>query len=258
MGYLNNQLGYPGDLLQSRAIIKKGVFALIPPDGLVKNVIPGFTNCDATILSSPKLGASFVDYVVTMHGSSEIKGFGGDGVECFAYIISGRAQASVGGQAHSLEEGSYIYTPPTQKLTLASDGGCRVFLYKRRYRPLEGHTPYLVVGSKNGLQPVEYEGMSEVLLYNFLPQELAFDMNFHILSFRPGASHGYIETHVQEHGAYVLTGQGMYNLDNTWMPVKKGDYIFMAAYTHQAAYGIGTEESFSYIYSKDCHRDEDI
>ena len=26
-------------------------------------------------------------------------------------------------------------------------------------------------------------------------------MNMHILSFAPGASHGYIETHVQEHGA---------------------------------------------------------
>ncbi len=38
------------------------------------------------------------------------------------------------------------------------------------------------------------------------------------------------ETHVQEHGAYILSGRGMYNLDNEWMPVDKGDYIFMGAY----------------------------
>ncbi len=28
-------------------------------------------------------------------------------------------------------------------------------------------------------------------------------MNIHILTFQPGASHGYIETHYQEHGAFI-------------------------------------------------------
>lgn len=45
-----------------------------------------------------------------------------------------------------------------------------------------------------------------MILLDFLPKELGFDMNMHILSFEPGASHGYIETHVQEHGAYILSG----------------------------------------------------
>ncbi|MGT8000446.1 cupin domain-containing protein, partial [Escherichia coli] len=90
------------------------------------------------------------------------------------------------------------------------------------------------------------------------PKELGFDMNMHILSFAPGASHGYIETHVQEHGAYILSGQGVYNLDNNWIPVKKGDYIFMGAYSLQAGYGVGRGEAFSYIYSKDCNRDVEI
>lgn len=51
--------------------------------------------------------------------------------------------------------------------------------------------------------------MDDVILLDFLPKELGFDMNMHILSFAPGASHGYIETHVQEHGAYILSGQGV-------------------------------------------------
>ena len=66
MGYLNNVTGYRDDLLANRAIVKHGNFALLTPDGLVKNIIPGFENCDATILSTPKLGASFVDYLVTL------------------------------------------------------------------------------------------------------------------------------------------------------------------------------------------------
>lgn len=62
MGYLNNVTGYRDDLLANRAIVKHGNYALLTPDGLVKNIIPGFENCDVTILSTPKLGASFVDY----------------------------------------------------------------------------------------------------------------------------------------------------------------------------------------------------
>lgn len=54
MGYLNNVTGYRDDLLANRAIVKHGNFALLTPDGLVKNIIPGFENCDATILSTPK------------------------------------------------------------------------------------------------------------------------------------------------------------------------------------------------------------
>lgn len=42
MGYLNNVTGYRDDLLANRAIVKHGNFALLTPDGLVKNIIPGF------------------------------------------------------------------------------------------------------------------------------------------------------------------------------------------------------------------------
>ena len=79
MGYFTNQIGYPADILSSRSIIKRDNYALIPPEGLVRNIIPGFDNCDITILSTPKLGASFVDYLVTLHHDGGNKqGFGGD------------------------------------------------------------------------------------------------------------------------------------------------------------------------------------
>ncbi|MDO1856537.1 (S)-ureidoglycine aminohydrolase, partial [Escherichia coli] len=55
----------------------------------------------------------------------------------------------------------------------------------------------------------------------------------------PVARHGYIEAHVREHGAYILSGKGVYNLDNNCNPVKKGDYIFMGDYSLQAGYGEG-------------------
>lgn len=42
MGYLNNVTGYREDLLANRAIVKHGNFALLTPDGLIKNIIPDF------------------------------------------------------------------------------------------------------------------------------------------------------------------------------------------------------------------------
>ena len=261
MGYLNNVTGYRDDLLANRAIVKHGNFALLTPDGLVKNIIPGFVNCDATILSTPKLGASFVDYLVTLHqNGGNQQGFGGEGIETFLYVISGNITAKAEGKTFALSEGGYLYCPPGSLMTFvnAQAEDSQIFLYKRRYIPVEGHAPWLVSGNASELERIHYEGMDDVILLDFLPKDLGFDMNMHILSFAPGASHGYIETHVQEHGAYILSGQGVYNLDNNWIPVKKGDYIFMGAYSLQAGYGVGRGEAFSYIYSKDCNRDVEI
>ena len=67
MSYLNNQLGYRDALLDTRSIIKKGDYIVLDPDGLVKNVVPGYENCDVTILGSPAMGATFADYLVHVH-----------------------------------------------------------------------------------------------------------------------------------------------------------------------------------------------
>ncbi|WP_312519218.1 (S)-ureidoglycine aminohydrolase [Anaerospora sp.] len=258
MSYLNNVVGYRKDLLTNRSVVKKDNYVLLDPDGLVKNVIPGFDNCDVTILGSPKLGASFVDYLVTIHdgGKNEL-GFGDEGVETLFYLLEGSLAVKAGEQSHSLSKGGFVYCPPGTKLYFQNKSGkaAKAFLYKRVYKRLAGYEPYVVTGNTEDMEWVQYEGMKDVLVKDFLPKDLAFDCNFHILSFKPGASHGYVETHVQEHGAYCLSGQGMYNLDNDWIPVQKGDYIFMSAYCLQACYAVGRDEEFAYVYSKDCNRD---
>lgn len=260
MSYLNGVTGYREDILANRSIIKRGNFALIEPDGIVKNVIPNFENCEVTILSSPKLGASFVDYLLNIEkGGHNHSGFGGDGIETFLYVFEGNLKVWNEEKEAHLTDGGFIFCPEDKKLYFENTGDkkVRAFLYKRRYDRIEGHSAYTVIDNINDVQWVEYEGMKDVLVKDFLPSatDIGFDMNFHILAFKPGACHGYIETHIQEHGAYIYSGQGMYNLDNNWVPVKKGDYLFMGAYSLQAAYGVGRDEDFAYIYSKDCNRD---
>lgn len=67
MGYLNNVIGYCDDLLVNCAIVKYGNFVLLILDGLVKNIILGFENCDAIIFFTLKLGVFFVDYLVILY-----------------------------------------------------------------------------------------------------------------------------------------------------------------------------------------------
>lgn len=263
MSYLNQVTGYRADLLSNRTVVKRGNFALIEPDGLVKNAIPGFENCAVTILSSPKLGASFVDYLVTAQpGGGNRQGFGAEGIETFFYVFEGTVKVWNGDETAQLTSGGYLFCPQGKLLHFENTGAeaARCLLYKRRYSPVEGHAAHTVVGNIGDVAWTEYEGMIDVLVKDFLPAatDLGFDMNFHILLFKPGASHGYIETHVQEHGAFIYSGQGVYNLDNEWIPVKKGDYLFMGAYSLQAAYGVGRGEDFAYVYSKDCNRDVEI
>lgn len=254
-------MGYRTDLLSSRAIIKHGSFALIPPEGLVNNVIPHFEKCIISVVASPKLGASFVEYIVEMEtGGKNTRGFGGNGIETFVYLIEGNLNVIVDGTKYELTEGGYVYAPPSLSMILENNSStsAKFVLYKQRYIPVEGiGEPWVVSNNINNLESIFYSDMIDVTLIDLLPTDISFDMNFHILTFQPGGSHPFIETHVQEHGAYLLSGEGVYNLDNDWIPVKKGDFIWMGPFVHQATYAVG-KEPLSYVYSKDCNRDPEI
>ena len=259
MSYLNDQVGYREELLATRSVIKKENNVLLEPDGLVKNSIPGYENCDVTILGSPALGATFADYLVTVKEGGKNSGIGGEGLETCIYVLAGEVVVKNADKEESLTEGGYIFSPESVKVSFENKSGkeARLYVYKRRYEKIEGYSAFTVVGNANDIPWTEYEGMDNCHIKDFLPAagNFGFDMNMHILKFKLGASHGYVETHIQEHGMYFLSGKGMYRADNDWVPVKAGDYMFLDAYCPQACYAVGREEDFAYIYSKDCNRD---
>lgn len=259
MSYLNDQVGYREELLATRSIVKKDNYVILEPDGLVKNAIPGYENCDVTILGSPAMGATFADYLVTVKEGGKNDGIGGEGLETFLYVLAGEVTVKNADQEATLTEGGYIFSPESNQVAFENKSGkeAKLYVYKRRYDKLEGYSARTVVNNVNDMEWIEYEGMDNCHIKDLLPAagDFGFDMNMHILKFKMGASHGYIETHIQEHGMYFLTGKGMYRVDNEWIPVQKGDYMFLDAYTPQACYGVGRGEDLTYLYSKDCNRD---
>jgi len=249
-------MGYPKDILASRAVVKHGSYAVIPPEGRVNNVVPGIEGCRVSIVASPKMGASFVQYVIEAEkNNGTVKPFGAEpGIETFIYIIEGEASISAGRETWQAGAGAYVFSPSGYGLEFRCTAKTRALLYKQRYLPLEGQSARVVYGNVNSISYREYDNMENVFIKDLLPVELGFDMNMHILSFAPGGCHPFVETHVQEHGAYILEGEGCYLLDNEWRMIKQEDFVWFGPFVTQAAYGVG-RGSFSYIYSKDCHRD---
>lgn len=250
-------MSYPNDILSTRAIVKPGLYAILPRGGLVNNVLPGVEKAKVSIVASPKLGASFVQYVIEAEAGAVAREAlcQEKGVEGFFYCIEGAAECEAGGRTYSLTAGGYVYVPAGQGgIKFACKQPARLLLYKQKYIPLPDKEPYLVQGNVNEIPFMEYEGMKNVFIKDLLPKDIAFDMNMHILSFEPGGCHSFVETHVQEHGAYILSGEGMYIMENEWLPIRKDDFMWFGPYVPQGSYGVG-REPFAYIYSKDCNRD---
>lgn len=256
MGYRNDLL----DVKAYRAEVHPGLWAVIPPTGVVNNVIPYIEGCKVSIVASPKMGAGFVQYVVEAGEGAKTTDYFGKASheESFIYIVEGEVKVIIGETEYAMSAGGYGFAPAGLGIQFANQGdAAKILLYKQRYIPLEGHEPYAVTGNVNEMEFIPYDGMDNVFIKDLLPAELGFDMNMHILSFDPGASHSIVETHVQEHGMYILQGEGMYLLDDTWMGIRKDDFVWFGAYCPQCSYGVG-KEPFAYIYSKDCNRDVEI
>ena len=254
-------MSYPKDLLATRAVVKPGLWAVIPKEGLVNNVIPNITGCKVSIIASPKMGAGFVQYVVeAVRDAGTTSPFAAEeGIESFAYVVEGEVELAAGDQKEIFSAGGYAYAPAGTGISFHTiSDTAKILLYKQKYIPYGEKKPYVILADSNKIEYRIYDDMENVFIKDFLPtDDLAFDMNMHILSFEPGGCHPFVETHVQEHGMYILTGEGMYLLDDTWMGIKKDDFVWFGAYCPQCAYGVG-REPFAYIYSKDCNRDVTI
>ncbi|MEC7191364.1 MAG: cupin domain-containing protein, partial [Pseudomonadota bacterium] len=85
------------------------------------------------------------------------------------------------------------------------------------------------------------------------PDDIRHDMHVNIVTFQPGGVIPFAETHVMEHGLYVLQGKAVYHLNQSWIEVEAGDYMWLRAFCPQACYA-GGPEPFRYLLYKDVNR----
>ena len=68
---------------------------------------------------------------------------------------------------------------------------------------------------------------------------MRLDMHVTIVNLEPGAEIPFMETHVMEHGLYVLEGKGVYKLNRDWVEVEAGDFMWLRAFCPQGCYAGG-------------------
>ena len=73
-----------------------------------------------------------------------------------------------------------------------------------------------------------------------------------IVTLQPGAVIPFEETHVMEHGLYVLEGKAVYRLNRDWVEVEAGDFMWLRAFCPQACYA--GPSRFRYLLYKDVNR----
>ena len=71
--------------------------------------------------------------------------------------------------------------------------------------------------------------------------------------FEPGGAIPFPETHVMEHGLYVLEGKAVYLLNKDWVEVQEGDFMWLRAFCPQACYA-GGPGRVRYLLYKDVNR----
>ncbi|MDH3263823.1 MAG: bifunctional allantoicase/(S)-ureidoglycine aminohydrolase [Paracoccaceae bacterium] len=254
----------PQTALHTGRAVFTEAYAVIPAGvmfDIVTSYFPGWTGTRAWIIARPMTGFSetFSHYLM------EVAPQGGSGApepeplaEGVIFVTHGALWLDIGIEDHELGPGGYAYCPPGS-LTRVRNGGkepARFHWIRKLYEPAPGfETPPAFVTDEAKIAPIPMPGtQGRWATTRFVePDDLRHDMHVNIVTFEPGGLIPFEETHVMEHGLYVLEGKAVYRLNRDWVEVEAGDYLWLRAFCPQACYA-GGPGRFRYLLYKDVNR----
>ncbi|MXN67461.1 (S)-ureidoglycine aminohydrolase [Stappia sp. GBMRC 2046] len=257
--------GLPGQtqLLTDRAVFTQA-YAVIPKGvmtDIVTSVLPFWDKTRAWIISRPLSGfaETFSQYImeVAPGGGSE-KPELDPTAEGVLFVVEGAMSLTVDGRTHALQAGGYAFLPPACAWTLKNEGATPVRFHwvRKAYERVEGiEVPRAFVTNEREIEPTPMPDTDgKWATTRFVdPEDVRHDMHVNIVTFQPGAVIPFAETHVMEHGLYVLEGKAVYRLNQDWVEVEAGDYMWLRAFCPQACYA-GGPGPFRYLLYKDVNR----
>lgn len=251
------------DVMTDRAMFTEA-YAVIPRKtmrDIVTSAFPHWTETRAWVLARPMTGfaETFSQYIMEVG-----PGGGSDRPEPDAqaqgvlFVAEGSIKVTLGGAAHELSPGGYAYLPAGSGWTLKNEGPdtARFHWFRKRYVPAEGlDAPDPIFTNETLIEPSAMPGTEgRWATTRFVdPADLRHDMHVTIVTFEPGGLIPFAETHVMEHGLYVLEGKAVYRLNRDWVEVEAGDFMWLRAFCPQACYA-GGPGRFRYLLYKDVNR----
>jgi (S)-ureidoglycine aminohydrolase len=239
-------------------------YVVLPRGSLTDIVVSFLPRWDKTrlwVLARPLSGfaETFSQYIV------EVSAGGGSdhpesdpGAEGVLFVMSGSLRLNAEGTDHLLDAGGYAYLPPGCAWTAHQSGDMPASFHwvRKAYEQVDGiDTPDAFVVNERDVEPIEMPGTDGVwTTTRFVdPADLRHDMHVNIVNFKPGGAIPFPETHVMEHGIYILEGKAMYLLNEDWVEVEEGDFLWLRAFCPQACYA-GGPGPFRYLLYKDVNR----
>ncbi|PYE83850.1 (S)-ureidoglycine aminohydrolase [Pseudoroseicyclus aestuarii] len=236
-------------------------YAFIPAGtmrDITASLLPGWREARAWIIARPLTGfaETFAQYAVEI-----APGGGSDtpepdaGAEAGLFVAEGAGILTLEGAEHALEPGTYIYIPPGRSWSLRASSTLKLHWIRKRWQPAAGLTPPDPIMTSDAATPVSWMPGTETWgTTRFAdPADLRHDMHVNIVTFTAGGRIPFAETHVMEHGLYVLEGQADYLLNRDWITVGPGDFMWLRAFCPQACIARG-EGNFRYLLYKDVNR----
>jgi (S)-ureidoglycine aminohydrolase len=257
--------GLPGqtELLTGRAVFTEA-YAVIPKGVLrdiVTSALPFWEKARVWVLSRPLSGfaETFSQYIVEL-----APGGGSDRPELDAsaegvlFVVDGTLTVRLDGEAHTLAPGGYAFLPPKRNWTVRNEHPqpVRFHWIRKAYEHVDGlDVPDALFANDADVAPTpmpDTDGRWATTRF-VDPADLRHDMHVTIVTLKPGAVIPFAETHVMEHGLYVLEGKAVYRLNQDWVEVEAGDYMWLRAFCPQACYAGGPGD-FRYLLYKDVNR----
>ncbi len=257
--------GHPpqSDLLTGRAIFTEA-YAVIPKASMrdiVTSLLPHWDKTRAWIIARPLSGfaETFAQYIVEVSpgGGSERPEPDPD-AEAVLFVVEGQLNLTLGSTTHAMMSGGYAFIPPGANWTVSNSSTAPVKFHwvRKAYEKVEGiGLPEAFVTSDDAVQPIAMPGTAGTWATTRFadPSDIRHDMHVNLVTFEPGGTIPFAETHVMEHGLYVLEGKAVYRLNNDWVEVEAGDFMWLRAFCPQACYA-GGPKRFRYLLYKDVNR----
>ena len=228
---------------------------------IVTSFLPNWKKTRLWVLARPMTGfaETFSHYLMDVSpGGGSNQPDDDKFAEHVIFVTSGAGKIKVNGDTHLLSPGSYIYLPPKKDWSVVNDGSNRLIFhwFRKLYQKVRGvSVPPVLVTSDSAVEPVEMPGSDgNWFTSRFVgTDDIAHDMHVNIVTFRPGGTIPFAETHVMEHGLYVLCGTASYRFNSDVINVEAGDYAWLRAFCPQCCTATG-DGPFRYLLYKDVNR----